>query len=327
MTAGNDHGNDHGGDLAAAMDRFGGAPGDWIDLSTGINRVPYPLPALPPALWRDLPGREGRARLIAAAHGAYGTAWPMLPLAGAQAAIQLVPLLARPGRARVVSPTYNEHATALARAGWRVDPVAGADALAGADLAVLVNPNNPDGRRVGPGALRDLAPQVGLLVVDESFADPHPELSLVPGACPENVLVLRSFGKFYGLAGLRLGFALGAEAHLDRMAAAAGPWAVSGPALEIGAAALADARWRHETTARLTGEAGRLDRMAEQAGWTALGGTALFRLYDTPDAAAAQARLARAHIWSRVFPYSARWLRLGLPGGAAEWDRLAAALG
>lgn len=314
---------DHGGNLDQAIARFGGAPEGWIDLSTGINRLPYPLPPLSPGAWTALPRQRSQDALIAAAAHAYRTGAAILPLAGAQAAIQLVPRLAAPGLARVLSPTYNEHAGALRAMGWTVEEVATPEALAGADLAVLVNPNNPDGRVMTPGAITALAPSVGRLAVDESFADPTPELSVAPycGTVP-GLLVLRSFGKFYGLAGLRLGFAIGAEDTIAALAAMAGPWSVSGPAQEIGARALSDDAWAAATTARLASEAPRIDAQAHAAGWRLVGGTALFRLYDTPDAGAAQAALARHHIWSRIFPGSARWLRLGLPGSGAEWDRL-----
>ncbi|MBK1636338.1 threonine-phosphate decarboxylase CobD [Rhodovulum adriaticum] len=321
-----DQGNDHGGDLAQAMGLFGGTTADWIDLSTGINRVPYPAAPASAAALRDLPGRAARDRLIGAAQAAYATDWPVLPLAGAQAAIQLVPAIAPPGPVRIVAPTYNEHAGVLRTAGRDVQAVEEAQALAGAALGIVVNPNNPDGQRWAPDTLRGLADRVGLLVVDESFADPHPELSVLGGPCPDNVLVLRSFGKFYGLAGLRLGFALGSRALLDRMAARAGPWPVCGPAIEAGTQALADAEWRADSIARLADDAARADALAAAAGWPLVGGTALFRLYDTGDAPAARARLARHHIWTRIFPYSAKWLRLGLPGTPAEWARLAAAL-
>ena len=313
---------DHGGDIDAARLRWG--DGAWIDLSTGINRVPWPVPPLPGEAWQALPTRAATEALLAAARAAYGTAAPMLALAGAQAAIQLYPRLLTPGQARVLGPTYNEHAGSLEAQGWRVETVRDIGALAGADLAVVVNPNNPDGRRHAADALRALADHVGLLVVDESFADPTPALSLAgdPGAA----LVLRSFGKFYGLAGLRLGFAIGPQALVDRLTQLAGPWPVAGPSLAIGAAALADRGWAEATTARLAGEADRLDALAAEAGWQAVGGTTLFRLFATPDARAARDKLARAHIWSRIFPWHSDWLRLGLPGGADEWSRLAAAL-
>lgn len=317
---------DHGGNLDAAIRAWGGAAADWIDLSTGINRVPWPLPALDDADWRNLPTRAAIASLHEAARAAWGVSGAILATSGAQGAIQMVPRLGPPGRARVLSPTYNEHAAALRAAGWQVEDVPGLAALAGADLAVVVNPNNPDGRRFAPADLLALAGQVGRLVVDESFADPQPAWSLAGQTGREGLLVLRSFGKFYGLAGLRLGFVLGSRADIAALADMAGPWPVSGPAIAIGRAALADRAWAEATTARLTAEAARLDALAEGAGWKPLGGCELFRLYDTPDARAAQDRLARARMWSRIFPWSGRWLRLGLPGGDAEWARLAAAL-
>ncbi|MFD2175748.1 threonine-phosphate decarboxylase CobD [Rhodobacter lacus] len=314
---------DHGGNIDAAKARFGGA--DWIDLSTGINRVPYPLARLAPEAWTGLPTAAAKEALIAAAQTAFGTQAPGVALAGAQQAIQLIPRLTPPGLARVLAPTYNEHAAALRAAGWEVEEVTSLRALAGADLAVVVNPNNPDGRVTSPEALRALGLQVRRMVVDESFADATPETSLAAKAGAK-IIVLRSFGKFYGLAGLRLGFAFADAATVARLEDMVGPWPVSGPAIETGTRALLDRPWAEATTARLTAEAHRLDAIAAAAGWALVGGTALFRTYATPDALAAQERLARAQIWSRIFPYSPSWLRLGLPGGAREWDRLEKAL-
>ncbi|KNG94015.1 threonine-phosphate decarboxylase CobD [Pseudaestuariivita atlantica] len=319
---------DHGGNLDAARAAFGGAAGEWIDLSTGINRVPYPVGDAPRGAWTDLPGDMAMQALTDAARAAYATEAPILPLAGATQPIQLIPRLLPRGEMRILAPTYNEHAASARAAGWEVREVADPAALAGAALAVIVNPNNPDGRAFATAGLRALANEVGHLVVDESFVDPTPEASLCPMLdALDNVVVLRSFGKFYGLAGLRLGFALGPARLLMAMREEAGPWAVSGPALAIGARALADIAWADATRARLGAETTRLDTAADRAGWRTVGGTALFRLYDTGDARAAQEKLARARIWSRVFPYSDTWLRLGLPGGGDEWDRVEAALG
>ncbi|MCV2864000.1 threonine-phosphate decarboxylase CobD [Albidovulum sediminicola] len=317
---------DHGGNLDQAIAAYGGEATDWIDLSTGINRVPYPIPRLLPGAWTDLPTRRAMAGLSAAAARAYATPASVLPVAGAQAAIQMIPRLGPPGSARVLAPTYNEHAAALRSAGWQVEEVAQAEDLAGADLAVIVNPNNPDGRRIAPDAALALAGQVGRLVVDESFADISPELSVAARAGQAGLFVLRSFGKFYGLAGVRLGFLLGNPDEIAALAEMAGPWPISGAAIALGQAALADAPWAAATTARLAQEAASLDTMAATAGWRCAGGTTLFRLYDTGDAAAAQDRLAHARIWTRRFPYSEGWLRLGLPGTPAEWARLEEAL-
>ena len=317
---------DHGGNIDAAVAKFGGKRADWIDLSTGINPRPFPRPKLSAKAWNALPTRAEIARLQEAAAVAYGTKANILPLAGASAGIQLVPLLRSPGKARVLGPTYNEHAAALVQAGWQVETVSEVSDLAGADLATVVNPNNPDGRRFTPEQLSELADQVGLLVVDESFADGWPEVSIAGRVGPETegLIVLRSFGKFYGLAGLRLGFALGGR-EVERMSELAGPWPVSGVAIEIGVAAFRDQVWKAESFQRLKSDAARLDALATGAGWSILGGTELFRLYETGDAVAAQEHLARHHIWSRIFPYDKGWVRLGLPDGASNWARVEAA--
>ena len=307
------------------MARWGGAPEDWLDLSTGINPAPYPLPQIPAASWAVLPRSADMARLSRIAAEAYATPARVVAMTGAQGAIQLVPGLRPRGRASVLAPTYNEHAAALRAEGWQVAEVSDVAAMAGADLAVVVNPNNPDGRRTAPGALRRISAQVGLLIVDESFADPEPELSLAPQLTDERIIVLRSFGKFYGLAGLRVGFALANGAVADRLAERAGPWPVAGPAMDVACQALADRAWRAETTTRLTAAAARLDGMARQAGWGLVGGTALFRTYATPDATATQAALARHRVWSRIFPYSDTWIRLG-PPDEARWTQLETAI-
>ncbi|WP_424927573.1 threonine-phosphate decarboxylase CobD [Amaricoccus tamworthensis] len=318
---------DHGGNLEGAIARFGGARADWIDLSTGINRVPWPVSDLGREAWTALPTVTAREGLVAAARRAYGTGDGILPVAGAQAGIQLLPLILDGRRMAIAGPTYNEFAASFEARGWSVElSTEGLDGLRGVDVAVVVNPNNPDGAHCGADDLRALAGEVGTLVVDESFADAVPEGSLLRRPLPGNVLVLRSFGKFYGLAGVRLGFVVGAEARLEAMRVLAGPWNVSGPALALGAAALADEGWRAATVERLTGEMTRMDRIGAGAGWRVLGGTHLFRLFGTEDAAAAQERLAKAQVWSRIFPYSDSWIRLGFPGSQAEWERLEAAL-
>jgi cobalamin biosynthetic protein CobC len=317
---------DHGGNLDVAIRRFGGRLEDWIDLSTGINRQPYPVGELPPRAWAALPSRAEIEALHEAARSAYETNAPVLAIAGAQAAIQMLPVLAPPGRARILAPTYNEYAPILMAAGWQVEKFGELDSLAGADLAVVVNPNNPDGRRHDPKRLLGLASRVKRLVVDESFSDAMSGVSLATEAGRPGLLILRSFGKFYGLAGLRLGFVIGGEADVAALAAIAGPWPVSGAAIEIGRRALLDRAWADATRARLARDADRLDRLAQGAGWNLVGGSPLFRLYETEDAALAQERLASARIWSRIFDGKPKWLRLGLPGDEPEWMRLAAAL-
>jgi cobalamin biosynthetic protein CobC len=317
---------DHGGDLDRAKALYGGQ--DWIDLSTGINRVPYPVGPVGTEAWTALPLSSALDALEAQAARTYATAAQVVALPGAQAAIQLVPRLSAPARAAVLSPSYNEHSAALVAQGWDVRQAPDLAAMEGADLAVVVNPNNPDGRFWQPADLATLAQKVGRLIVDESFADPVPDLSLAPilPDLGEKVIVLRSFGKFYGLAGLRLGFVLSGPETVAQIRALAGPWAVSGPALDIGRQALADNDWQTATTSRLNADSANLCAIAETLGWPVIGHTALFVTLNTPDAVQVQTHLARAHIWSRIFPYSATWLRLGLPGSEHEWARLESAL-
>lgn len=316
----------HGGDMTAARARYGGAPEDWIDLSTGINPWPYPLPDLPTAAWTCLPQHDAEERLLAAARQTYDMpeAAGLVAAPGTQALIQLLPFLLSPSRVGVVGPTYGEHAPAWRAAGHDVREVL--EPVSDTDVLVLCSPNNPDGRIADPELLK-WAGQGRLLVVDEAFADVTPQASFGSQAGRDGLLILRSFGKFYGLAGLRLGFALGDPVLTARLAERLGPWAVSGPALEIGALALADTAWQTATRESLRRAANRLDMVLTRAGFRIAGGTALFRLVETPTPAAAwHDRLANSHIWTRPFPDHPHWLRFGLPGSEDAWQRLEAAL-
>lgn len=328
----------HGGDLAAATARWGQPEAGWLDLSTGINPRAYPLPELAPALWGRLPDTALVQAAQAAAAGAFGASPDqVLATPGTSAAIQALPRLLAPARVAVVSPTYGEHARAWAAAGHQVSAIAPAssaaallDGAAGAAIIIVVNPNNPTGTITEPGQLRALAQaqaaRGGLLIVDEAFADPLPELSLA-GAIGPGLVVLRSFGKFFGLAGLRLGFCLAEPALLARLAAQWGPWPVSGPALAIAAQALADGDWARATRTRLAQSAASLDRVLSAAGLEILGGTPLFRLARSAMAARIHDRLGQAGILTRAFPDQPDWLRFGLPADTAESERLARALG
>lgn len=320
----------HGGDLATAKALFPDAPEPWIDLSTGINPIPYPVPALPLSLWQRLPGKADEAALLEAARKAYrvpdGAGLVAAP--GTQILIEALPRIAGEGSVAVLGPTYAEHALSWRKADAEPREIATLDEAGDARVVVLVNPNNPDGRVIGRETLislaRELAARDGLLVVDEAFIDFTPRDSLIP-ELPPATLVLRSFGKTYGLAGLRLGFAVG-EPHLTAaLRAALGPWAVAGPALHLGALALADSAWLDNTAKARTRDAARLDALLAPCG-RIIGGTALYRLLATPDASALFAHLGRNGIYVRRFQNDARWLRFGLPGDEPAWLRLAAAL-
>ena len=324
----------HGGDLTEAIARHGGAPASWLDLSTGINPWPWPIPQhLPESIWQRLPSCAETEVLLDAARKAYGVpaGAGIAAGSGTQALIQLLPYLAAPGPVAIVGPTYSEHAAAWRNAGHPVIAIESLDACPESAVhAVVVNPNNPNGRITDHAALTRVSARLkacgGWLVVDEAFADVAPAISAAALCAELTVVILRSFGKFYGLAGLRLGFAIAAPDTIGRISAALGPWPCSGPALLIGRGALGDQPWADQTHGKLEQQARQLDQVLMKAGFTITGGTPLFRLARHPHASKLHTALARRHIWCRSFDWADDLLRFGLPPDAAGLDRLAVAL-
>jgi cobalamin biosynthetic protein CobC len=323
----------HGGDLGAARRLFPGAPEPFIDLSTGINPNPYSLPRFSSELFARLPDPAAAEALTKTAARAYGapTAARVVPAPGTQILLPLAAGLVRPGRAAVLTPTYPEFSRAAMLAGHNVKTVRRVEDCGDATLVIIGNPNNPDGRFVPRETLltlaQDLRRRSGVLVIDEAFIDvAPPEASLAADVACGNVVVLRSFGKFFGLAGVRLGFAIAAPALAARLGALLGPWAVSGPALAVGTKALADRDWIERTRKRLEKAANKLDAILNASGLHIVGGTSLFRLVQTTTASAWFHHLGRAGIFVRAFPDNPSCLRFGLPGNATEWQRLHAAM-
>ncbi len=315
----------HGGDLTAARRRFPEAPEPWIDLSTGINPVPYPVANLPSEIWSRLPTQPLERALLEAAAARYGVRdlATIAAAPGTQALIQLLPRIFPKSRVAIVGPTYDEHEACWARQGHDVSIVASLYAAAGADVVIVVNPNNPTGLLLPAAPLRHTN---SLLIVDEAFVDLFPQGASLASNLPANTVVLRSFGKVYGLAGVRLGFAIAEKPITDRIRDELGPWAVSGPALEIGRRALADSAWLEAATARLATDRQKLDSLLGSAGCEIVGGTPLFCLARHSDAAGLADRLGRQGIHVRQFARNQQWLRFGLPANATEFSRVAAAL-
>lgn len=323
----------HGGDLAAAEAVFGPHPQGWLDLSTGINPRPYDFGKVGTGAHSRLPQTEPLDALLNAARKYYGaphvetvTAAP-----GTQALIQWLPRLRGASRVAVVGPTYGEHARAWQSAGHTVTEIRAPDqAGSDTDVLVLVNPNNPDGTRYAPdrlaGPCRRLASRGGWLIVDEAFCDVTPDLSLAANCGRDGLIILRSFGKFFGLAGVRLGFALSNPSLASRLSEALGPWAVSGPTLEIGAKALSDAAWIDETGRNLATGRRRLETLLQGRGLEIVGGTDLFTLARSDRAQALHSRLAEQGIWTRAFAENPEWIRFGQPGTGDDWQRLTDAL-
>ncbi len=320
---------EHGGALKAAADRYDIALSDWLDLSTGINPLNWPVPTVPALIWQRLPEREDGLEKAAADY--FGSA-QLLAVAGSQAAIQALPALRRTSRVGVLSPGYAEHAHAWRRHGHAVallSPDALAAAVGELDVLVVINPNNPTGTQVAATTLLEwrarLAERGGWLVVDEAFMDATPERSLAVHAGLPGLIILRSLGKFFGLAGARVGFVL-AEAELrDRLQAQLGPWTVSGPGRWVATQALTDRAWQQQTRASLPQASVRLAGLLGRHSLAVSGGTALFQWLLHPQAEYFQDALARRGILVRRFddPPS---LRLGLPATEAAWRRLDLAL-
>ncbi|MGF6220850.1 threonine-phosphate decarboxylase CobD [Pseudomonas frederiksbergensis] len=320
---------EHGGRLRNAALEYGIAEADWLDLSSGLAPWPFPVPDIPLRAWARLP--ETDDGLEQAACDYYGAA-QVLPVAGSQMAIQLLPRLRRAGKVGVLSPCYAEHAQAWRRNGYIVREVLESEVdffLDSLDVLVVVNPNNPTGLSLTPARLLDwhsrLAQRGGWLVVDEAFMDNTPHLSLAPFANQIGLIVLRSFGKFFGLAGVRLGFVLAERKLLKLLAEQVGPWAVSGPTRVLGQACLTDTDGHTRQRIR-TDEAGeRLALLLEQYGLKPQGGCALFQWLIIECAEALHEFMARRGILLRLFTHNSS-LRFGLPADEADWLRLEQAL-
>ena len=321
----------HGGRVDEATRLFPDAPQPWLDLSTGINPRPYPIRVPGPADWRALPSRTGLAALEATAAAAFANeAGAIAAVPGSEIALRLLAQCGLPGPAVVVGPGYRTHLAALPGASEIPASVLDTSAPAGGTI-LLANPNNPDGRMIEPARLmqlaRSLAADDGWLVVDEAFADAHEDASVLPLIeRGDRVLVLRSFGKFYGLAGLRLGFVCGHPALVEPIRQRLGDWPVSSPAIAAGTSAYRDLAWQRDTRRWLREMAARLDGVLRRNGLAPRGASPLFRLVDTPAAPMLFERLARRGVLVRPFDHAPTWLRFGLPPDGAALERLDRAL-
>ncbi|MEF2547562.1 threonine-phosphate decarboxylase CobD [Aurantimonas sp. E1-2-R+4] len=323
----------HGGALDAAIARHGGRRKDWLDLSTGINPVAAELPAFPPEAVSRLPESGLERTVLESARLAYGAPADagIVAAPGSQALISLLPFLLPPTEVAIVEPTYAEHRRAFAAAGHCVVGIDRPDDIADTvKIAVVVNPNNPDGRVFSRAELFELyermAARSGLLVVDEAFMDVTPDMSLASEAGRPGLLIHRSFGKFFGLAGLRLGFALTTLDLAEQLSERLGPWAVSGPALVCAEALLGNDAAIQATRQRIRRQAERLFEAVLDRRTPLIGRTALFATIRHERAGALFEALCRRRILTRPFAERPDWLRIGNPAGPDDAARLRAAL-
>ena len=320
----------HGGALDRAIADHGGRRANWLDLSTGINPVAYPVPDLAAETWRRLPDEELTRACLDAARDYYGVPDEagIVAAPGTQAIIQWLPILFNYlDRVTIVSPTYGEYARVFEMTGVRIEtPSDLPETAEETDLLVVGQPNNPDGRTWPAERILGFAGGRRVAVVDEAFADVAPSHSLVGRTGEPGPLVLRSFGKFFGLAGLRLGFAIGDPDVVAALGQMIGPWAVPGPALALGAKALRDMEWIARTRTRLADDRERLEALLEGRGFEICGGTDLFVGARHPQAQTVATALATRHILVRVFDHDTSLIRFGLPGDRQEFGRLDSAL-
>jgi len=334
---------EHGGRIARAALQYGIAASDWMDLSTGINPRGYPVPTIPAAAWQRLPEDEDDLAAVACAHYGVRDRAHLLPIAGTQAAIQALPRVLggeTPLRIAVAGLTYNEYAHAWRRSGHAVSEHAGADLLmaaAQADVVVVCQPNNPTGYAFPTAGLlrmRDtLAAHQGWLLIDEAYRDADPSAGVIAALEQsgwQHVIVLRSVGKFFGLAGARVGFALAEAAVVEKLRGELGPWPIAGPARYVAMRALRDTSWQEAARAFLDGMSGRLDLVLGRTLSVEPQGTQLFRWFEHARAEALYEHLARAAILIRKFTAPATGslpsLRIGLPADDTQLARLARAL-
>jgi cobalamin biosynthetic protein CobC len=326
----------HGGRIDTAALLYPSAPQPWIDLSTGINPSAWPVPHIPLDRYQRLPLAREIEQMTVAAADAYGLPAnaAIVPVPGSEIAIRLLPRMIGQRRVGILAPTYGSHAEAWREAGAEVhELVALPDPnIHDLETLIVVNPNNPDGRVIARADLAAFAQAWTAagrrLIVDEAFADVRTDVSLL--AVPElpgGVVVLRSLGKFFGLAGLRVGFVVVREPDVLAWRRLLGDWAVSGPACEITALALRDTAWIAATRGRLAADRKRLDDVLGCAGLKLLGGTDLFGLFEGRDGIDLLDHFARAGILIRGFAAAPQRYRFGLPADESAWRRLEAACG
>lgn len=319
----------HGGDLSQAIQRYGRPLARWIDLSTGINPHGWPVPDIPAALWHHLPPADDLAdtarRMLGFPH--------VLPVAGTQTAIQALPLLRPPCRVAIPALTYAEHEACWRRHGHTLIPWTPATPLHDIDVLILVHPNNPTGQTFASNQLwlwqAELAQHGGWLIIDESFMDPTPEHSLLNQlplfaheALPDGLIILRGLGKFFGLAGARVGLVGAAPELLEPLAEILGPWPISAPSRWIAQQALSDKPWQDAMRNKLKRESERLHSLLHQRGFSPKGGTALFQWVITGQSRRLHDHLAQHGLWTRHFEH-ANGIRIGIPSDETAWQRLA----
>jgi len=323
----------HGGNILAMAEKYNIPVKQWLDLSTGLNPNGWSVPVIPEHVWQTLPQEEDGLQEAACQYYACDYC---LPVAGSQAAIETLPTLRNLSNVGIVSPTYAEHEHSWKKAGHHVNRIDINDVeseLEHLDVLVVINPNNPTGHQVSVETLllwhQQLSKKGGWLVVDEAFMDVTPELSLVDSGIRPGLIILRSLGKFFGLAGVRCGFVIADKELLSLLADKIGPWSVTGPSRYIAIQALKDKKWQSETRNILQSEGQKITELFKEQGFIVEGGCALFQWVKHYNARELFELFARQGILVRLFDekdVTVTSLRFGLPKDKHQWQRLEKAL-
>ena len=320
---------EHGGYLISAAEKYKIPIEQWVDLSTGINPNGWPIPNIPSACWQRLP--ESGDSLISAAKDYY-QCQSILAVAGSQAAIQILPQLRSKSKVGVLPLAYAEHGYSWKKAGHEIVELTEetiGDQLDLLDVLILINPNNPTTQRFSKDHLlnwhKKLQQRNGWLIVDEAFIDTTPEESLCSYPASDGLIILRSIGKFFGLAGIRCGFVVGQEKLLTKINEALGPWTISHPSRYVATAALIDKQWQQQTRYDLKKQSERLVLLLTKRGLKPDGQTDLFVWIKIPEAKGIHQALAEQGVLTRLFdqPLS---LRFGLPQNEQQWSQFDIAL-
>lgn len=316
----------HGGNLSDAIEKYGGERKDWLDLSTGISPFSPKLPDFDQEIWRRLPEAATERKVQSLAKQFYKSNLDCLIVPGTQFVIQNLPRILD-GKTGIVGPTYGEYGHAFDQQNADFQMIDGIEDIGDLKSIILVNPNNPDGRSYSPDQLLELAFELserdGYLVVDEAFADMSgANNSLMNNQKADNILILRSFGKFYGLAGLRLGLVFGPQQLLSKISALKGPWSVSGPALAVADYIYSRPEISSELYQKIDKRFKEMKRAFDKMNLEIVGHTQLSFLLAFPSAEKMHKHLQRKQILTRKFDYNQKWLRIGLTLNEEQDQRL-----
>ncbi|MCW8329132.1 aminotransferase class I/II-fold pyridoxal phosphate-dependent enzyme [Photobacterium sp. SDRW27] len=331
----------HGGNLLAMAGKYGSDPAEWIDLSTGVSPFTYPVGDIPLAAWNQLPQENDGLEQAAANY--YNASVEPVVVAGSQAAIKALPevmteKLGRTGTVALPSVGYKEHQHAWGNyrkdgCCWQIefyDGLPSKEQVATCDVVLVINPNNPTGKLSRKEELTDLyvdlAKRKATLIIDEAFIDCTPNESMLsPNKDMGNLVVLRSVGKFFGLAGARVGFVFAEQAIKDSLSNLIGPWTVTGPSRSVVKQALSDSAWQSSARVLIHNNSIRLSRLIAERLTARTSGTDLFITAFLYDATFCYDFLCREKVLTRLCDEK-NALRFGLPADEKQWQHLAVAL-